>query len=271
MIRNLLGGLMGLIGATAAVWSPFRAWYDGRHGSDYRIEELFSGSGITPDGAALLASLFLPFLVAAILALVAALLRSRVLMAVAGVLVLGVTVLWMVRQGQAAGALTVGGDAGGLGDGVANAFGGGVLMLLGAVVMSGRRRAPRRPLPAHEPSAPSPAHQWAPRGGEAGSGAGVGTGAGAAGPDADATREYQGPDSAGAARQPGPGATREYPGPDSAGAARQPGPGATREYPQPASPDDGHGPVLGSPLHEQDPAPNGPDHGPPLGPPLNKD
>ncbi|MFJ7156262.1 hypothetical protein ACIQUQ_15105 [Streptomyces sp. NPDC101118] len=260
MIRNLLGGLMGLIGATAAVWSPFRAWYDGRHGSDYRIEELFSGSGITPDGAALLASLFLPFLVAAILALVAALLRSRLLMAVAGVLVLGFTVLWMVRQGQAAGALTVGGDAGGLGDGVANAFGGGVLMLLGAVVMSGRRRAPRRTLPAHEPSAPTSAHEWAPRGGAAGSGAGTGTGAGAAGPDPDATREY-----------PGPDATREYPGPDSAGAARHPGPGATREYPQPASPDDGHGPVLGSPLHEQDPAPNGPDHGPPLGPPLNKD
>ncbi|MFJ6935381.1 hypothetical protein [Streptomyces sp. NPDC101132] len=249
MIRNLLGGLMGLIGATAAVWSPFRAWYDGRHGSDYRIEELFSGSGITADRAALLGSLFLPFLVAAVLALVAALLRSRLLMAVAGVLVLGFTVLWMVRQGQAAGALTVGGDAGGLGDGVANAFGGGVLMLLGAVVMSGRRRAPRRPLPAHDPSPPPSAHEWAPRGG--------GAGAPVPAPDRDATREH--PD-AGAE----PGATREYPRPE-------PGPGATREYPRPASPEDGHGPVLGSPLHEQDPAPNGPDHGPPLGPPLNKD
>ncbi|MFE9565669.1 hypothetical protein ACFYM0_31685 [Streptomyces sp. NPDC006487] len=81
MIRNVLGSILGLIGATAAVWSPFRAWYDGRHGRDYRIEELFSSAGITDDRAALLGSLLLPFLFAAVLALVAIVLRSRLLMA----------------------------------------------------------------------------------------------------------------------------------------------------------------------------------------------
>ncbi|MFI5865280.1 hypothetical protein [Streptomyces sp. NPDC051546] len=140
MIRNALGSLLGLIGATAAVWSPFRAWYDGRHGRDYRIEELFSSAGITEDKAALLGSLLLPFLFAALLALVAIVLRSRLLMAFSGVVVLGFAVLWMVRQGQAAGSLSVGGDGAGLGDGVANAFGAGALLILAAAVMSGRPR-----------------------------------------------------------------------------------------------------------------------------------
>ncbi|MCB5170170.1 hypothetical protein LG634_35900 [Streptomyces bambusae] len=149
MIRNALGSLMGLIGATAAVWSPFRAWYDGRHGRDYRIEELFSGEGITLDHASLAGSLFTPFAIAAVLTVAAVFRRSRVLMACAGVLVLGFTVLWMVRQGQAAGSLSVGGDRQSLGPGVANAFGGGVLLLLAAVVMTGRGRRSRRALPPH--------------------------------------------------------------------------------------------------------------------------
>ncbi|MFI5766158.1 hypothetical protein ACIA8F_35145 [Streptomyces sp. NPDC051563] len=149
MIRNALGSLLGLIGATAAVWSPFRAWYDGRHGRDYRIEELFSSAGITEDKAALLGSLLLPFLFAALLALVAIVLRSRLLMAFSGVVVLGFAVLWMVRQGQAAGSLSVGGDGAGLGDGVANAFGAGALLILAAAVMSGRPR--RRDRVAREP------------------------------------------------------------------------------------------------------------------------
>ncbi|MFD3874514.1 hypothetical protein [Streptomyces sp. NPDC058623] len=147
MIRNVLGSLMGLAGAAAALWSPYRAWYEGRRGRDYRVEELFAGSGITPDGAALLGSLMLPFLCAALLALAATVLRSRLLMALAGIVVLGFAVLWMVRQGQAAGSLSVGGDGQGLGPGVATAFAGGALILLGAFVMRGRVRRDRRPLP----------------------------------------------------------------------------------------------------------------------------
>ncbi|MER5731614.1 hypothetical protein ABT084_25320 [Streptomyces sp. NPDC002138] len=155
MIRNAIGSLLGLIGATAAVWSPFRAWYDGRHGRDYRLGDLFSGSGIDTTGkSGVMTSLLLPFLVAALLTLIAIVLRSRVLMAVAGVLVIGFTVLWMVRQGQAGGSLTVGGDGEGLGPGVAGAFGGGALLILAAAIMRGRpRRRPRhdRRPPADEP------------------------------------------------------------------------------------------------------------------------
>lgn len=166
MIRNVLGSVLGLIGATAAVWSPFRAWYDGRHGRDYRIEELFGSAGITEDKAALLGSLLLPFLFAALLALVAIVLRSRLLMAFSGVVVLGFAVLWMVRQGQAAGGLSVGGDGTGLGEGLANAFGAGALLILAAAVMSGRPRRRDRPspdpAPVEDPPPPPPTHPPAP-------------------------------------------------------------------------------------------------------------
>ncbi|MFJ9851284.1 hypothetical protein [Streptomyces sp. NPDC101150] len=134
MVRNVIGSLIALIGATAAVWSPFRPWYDGRHGSDFRIEDLFNS--ITDNRASLYGSVFLPLTVAGLMALVGVVLRSRVLVALAGVVVLGFTILWMVRQGQSAGELTAG--ARGLGVGVANALGGGALMVFGALVMSGR-------------------------------------------------------------------------------------------------------------------------------------
>ena len=149
MIRNLVGSVLALTGATAAVWSPFRAWYDGRHGRDYAIDELFTG--ITDAKAELIGSILLPFAFAALVTLVGVALRSRLLVALAGIVVLGFTVLWMVRVGQAEGSLVVSGDGRGLGDGVANAFGGGVLLLLGALVMSGRTRAHRVAPTDHEP------------------------------------------------------------------------------------------------------------------------
>ncbi|WKD34149.1 hypothetical protein [Streptomyces xanthophaeus] len=151
MLRNALGSLMGLIGAAAAVWSPFRAWYDGRHGRDYGVQELFTSAGITGHHPTLLASILLPYLFAAILTLCAVLLRSRLLMALAGLVVLGFTILWMVRQGQAVGSLSVGGDGRGLGDGLANALGAGALILLGAAVMRGRPTPRTRPLPPTTP------------------------------------------------------------------------------------------------------------------------
>ncbi|MCK7626274.1 hypothetical protein MUU72_24755 [Streptomyces sp. RS10V-4] len=142
MVRNVLGSLIALIGAAAAVWSPFRPWYDGRQGSDIRIEDLFGG--LTGNGATLFGSLLLPMAFAGLLTLVGVVLRSRLLITLAGLVVLGFTILWMVRQGQSAGELTAG--AHGLGVGAANALGGGALLILGALVMRGR---PRR-VPAHE-------------------------------------------------------------------------------------------------------------------------
>ncbi|MFI5987055.1 hypothetical protein ACIBEA_40095 [Streptomyces sp. NPDC051555] len=168
MIRNAIGSLLGLIGAAAAVWSPFRAWYDGRHGRDFRLTDLFSGSGIDPtDKSGVMTSILLAFLVAALLTLAAVVLRSRALMALAGVVVIGVTVLWMVRQGQAVGSLSVGGDGTGLGVGVANAFGGGALLILAAAVMRGRPRRRTRHAdtldPLHDPHpTPPPTEAWPP-------------------------------------------------------------------------------------------------------------
>ncbi|GGX32131.1 hypothetical protein [Streptomyces chryseus] len=142
MIRNVLGWILALVGATAAVLSPFRTWYDGRLGRDYRIGDLFGG--ITDSGAAIMGSLLLPFAFAALLTLAGLLLRSRAAVALAGVVVLGFTMLWMVRVGQAQDGLTVDTDGTGLDVGVALALGGGVLLLLAAVLLPGRARRRRR-------------------------------------------------------------------------------------------------------------------------------
>ncbi|MEV7402145.1 hypothetical protein AB0N93_17385 [Streptomyces sp. NPDC091267] len=136
MIRNVLGSIVALAGAAAAVLSPFRDWYDGRLGRHYRIGDLFTG--VTGGHPGLFGSIWLPFLFTAVVTVVGVILRSRLLVALAGLVVLGFTVLWMVRQGQAAGELTIAGDGSGLQQGAAGAAAGGVLLLLGAALMSGR-------------------------------------------------------------------------------------------------------------------------------------
>ncbi|MEE4489733.1 hypothetical protein [Streptomyces sp. BE230] len=155
MIRNVLGSIVALLGAAAAVLSPFRDWYDGRPGRYYGVDDLFTG--VTAAHPGVLGSILLPFLFAAVLAVVGVVLRFRTMVALAGVLVLGFTVLWMVRQGQAEGSLTVAGDGSGLQQGVAGAAVGGVLLLLGAALMSGRGRRDRRPRVAQPYAAPGSA------------------------------------------------------------------------------------------------------------------
>lgn len=137
MVRNIIGSVLAVIGAAGAVASPFQAWYDGRHGRDYRVEDLFNG--ITATSSDLWVSLLLPFAFAALVTLLGLVLRSRLLVALSGLIVLGFTVLWMVRQGQRADGLTLNSDGTGIGLGVAAALGGGALLLIAAAVMSGRR------------------------------------------------------------------------------------------------------------------------------------
>ncbi|MFD4015907.1 hypothetical protein [Streptomyces sindenensis] len=167
MIRNVLGSVVALAGAASAVLSPFRDWYAGRVGHDYRVADLFGGITATESGV--LVSILLPFLGAALLVIVGVVLRSRLVVALAGLVALGFTILWMVRQGQAAGSLVVGGDGAGLQVGVVNALAGGVLMLIGALLMSGRRsrreRGPKREREPVEPFAVPAADQvdtWPP-------------------------------------------------------------------------------------------------------------
>lgn len=137
MVRNIIGSVLAVIGAAGAVASPFQAWYDGRHGRDYRVEDLFNG--ITGTSSDLWVSLLLPFAFAALVTLLGLVLRSRLLVALSGLIVLGFTILWMVRQGQRADGLTLNSDGTGIGLGVLAALGGGTLLLIAAVVMSGRR------------------------------------------------------------------------------------------------------------------------------------
>ncbi|MFD3817945.1 hypothetical protein ACFWRZ_23030 [Streptomyces rubiginosohelvolus] len=165
MIRNVLGSVVALAGAASAVLSPFRDWYGGRVGHDYRVRDLFEG--ITPVESGVLVSILLPFLAAALLVVLGVVLRSRLVVALAGLVVLGFTILWMVRQGQAAGSLVVGGDGAGLQVGVANALAGGVLMLIGALLMSGRRsrrerRAVREPVEPFAVPAADQVDTWPP-------------------------------------------------------------------------------------------------------------
>ncbi|MFC9032040.1 hypothetical protein [Streptomyces arboris] len=144
-IRNTMGLILAVVGAAAALWAPFRSWYSGRLGRDFRVWELFTGAGVTDSGAGLFASMFLPLLVGAVLAVLGVVFRSRLLVLAAGIITLGFAILWMVRQGQAEGSLTVTGDSDGLGSGVGLALLGGLLMLIGAAVMGGReRRAVRK-------------------------------------------------------------------------------------------------------------------------------
>jgi hypothetical protein len=99
MIRNILGTVIALAGAAAAVLSPFRAWYDGRRGSEIRAGDLFTG--LTARGSAVLGSVLLPLPVAALPTLVALALRSRLTMVIAGLIAPATPVLWAVRQSQA--------------------------------------------------------------------------------------------------------------------------------------------------------------------------
>jgi hypothetical protein len=156
MVRNIIGSVLALIGAAAAVYSPFRSWFNGREGSDIRVADLFNG--ISNNGSGDWESIMLPFLFAALVTLAGVLLRSRLLVLCAAIIVLGFTVLWMVRQGQAANGLAIARDGSGLGWGVASAVGGSFLLFIAAAVMTGRQRRVRR---THDDVLP---RNWEPQG-----------------------------------------------------------------------------------------------------------
>ncbi|GGO86733.1 hypothetical protein [Wenjunlia tyrosinilytica] len=153
-MRNIVGAVIALLGAAAAVLSPFRAGYDGRHGSDLRVQDLFNG--ITMVDADLLASVFLPMAFAAFVAVIGVVLRSRVLVALSGLLVLLMVALWLTRQADTPQAL----HSDLVGEGMVLAFGGGLLLLIGAVVMNGRRRrrARHRAGQVYPPEPPAGGH-----------------------------------------------------------------------------------------------------------------
>lgn len=161
-MRNLTGSVLAVVGAAATLVSPWQGWYDTRHGSTYKFWEVF-GNGVTPSHSGVTDSVFLVFVVTAVLTVVGALLRSRALVLVAGVAAFGFTVLWMVRQGQLSGELVVSNGNRGLGAGVAWALGGGLLMIVGGLLMDGRRRTravPATAVPEEDADVPTKPEPW---------------------------------------------------------------------------------------------------------------
>ena len=138
-MRYVIGAVLAVLGAAATLFSPWQNWYAGRHGSTYKFWEIF-GSGITGSRSGIMDSVFLVFLVAAILTVIGVVVRSSELVLLAGAVALGFTILWMVRQGNQAGQLVITGNGTGLGLGVALALGGSTAMLIGGVLMTGWRR-----------------------------------------------------------------------------------------------------------------------------------
>lgn len=150
--RRLTGAGLALVGAVAAVWSAFIGWYNGRKGTDIRVQDLFGS--ITSNHANTFASMFLPLGVAALLTLAGIALQSRWLWALAGLISIATPALWALRQSQTF--LGLHADLTGRGPGLAAA--GGVLMLVAAAVATGpaRHAVPRRqrvaePVMAAEP------------------------------------------------------------------------------------------------------------------------
>ncbi|WP_165988835.1 hypothetical protein [Streptomyces sp. YIM 98790] len=139
MLRNVLGAALALVAAVAVLISPFLDWYGERQGRQIRLVELFDPDGLTDSTAGLLTGLAVAMLVVAVVAVVGVVLRSRLMVALAGVLAIGLTVLWMARRYEATDSLLVGGD--GVQAGALTALAAGLAMLIAAVVMAGRRAA----------------------------------------------------------------------------------------------------------------------------------
>ncbi|WP_419995815.1 hypothetical protein [Streptomyces boninensis] len=159
-MRYLIGSALVLLGAAAAVWSPFRPWYDGRPGRDYGVGQLFDG--ISGNRSPIMESIMLPMIAAAILAVIGVLIRSRIAIAIGGLVVLATVVLWMIRQGQVSDGLSVQADGTGMDLGVANAWFAAVAMFLGMAVMGNPKKAKGRRRKGDTIVTPAPSSTYAP-------------------------------------------------------------------------------------------------------------
>lgn len=97
--RRLLGLILVIAAAVAAVWSAFAPWYGGRKGTNIRLLDLFD-HGLTFENAATMTSLLLPMLVSAVLVLAGILVWWRWLWTLAGAVAIATVVLWGARQAQ---------------------------------------------------------------------------------------------------------------------------------------------------------------------------
>jgi hypothetical protein len=146
--RRLIGTVLGLIAAVAAVWSAFITWYGSREGSNIRIQDLFTTNGITLDSASTMNSIFLPLAFAALLCVIYAAVGWRSPLVLGGLVSIATALLWATSQAQTVAGL----HADLVGPGPMLAAGAGALMLIAAAVAPPPRRR-------HRPAAAAPVPQ----------------------------------------------------------------------------------------------------------------
>ena len=136
--RRLIGLVLVVAAAVAAVWSAFVDWYGSRNGSDIRIQDLFNG--ITLRTADSLGSLLIPLAVSAVLVLAGIVVWWRWLWALGGLVAIATAILWGVRQAQTGDGL----HASLMGNGPATAACAGAAMLLASVIATARGKKARQ-------------------------------------------------------------------------------------------------------------------------------
>ncbi|MCE7079031.1 hypothetical protein [Streptomyces sp. ST2-7A] len=134
-IRSFIAIPLAVIGAAMVVLGSFRPWYGDRLGREIPPAEVF-GTPPPPGETIGAAAGLLPLLIAAgTLAVLGLLLRSRLLIGLAGVIGLVLTSLWLLNTYQLENSLLLGGA--GLGSGALLALLGGGLLVAAAAVMPG--------------------------------------------------------------------------------------------------------------------------------------
>ncbi|WP_228003122.1 hypothetical protein [Nocardia australiensis] len=133
MIRYVSAVLCVLAGATALVLSAFGDWIGDRDGKDIPLSDLWSGLGSQTVGLA--TSLFVPLVIAAALAVLGALTRLRLVLALAALIGLATAGMFMLQQGRT--------DSGfdHFHQGWTNAGGGALLLIVATAVLPSQRRA----------------------------------------------------------------------------------------------------------------------------------
>ncbi|MFG3497214.1 hypothetical protein [Streptomyces sp. NPDC047928] len=141
MARTTVASLLGLAGAAALVLSAFQPWYENRDPRSVPAQDLFTGlDDAAAAGAAgpLWTSMLLPLAAAAAIGVLALIARSKVLLALAGLVALATGVLWVVQQAVHVAPVSFGFTD--LERGLWNAAGGVLLLLIATAVLPGRER-----------------------------------------------------------------------------------------------------------------------------------
>ncbi|MER7848214.1 hypothetical protein ABTZ03_30220 [Kitasatospora sp. NPDC096077] len=136
MRRVAVASLLALAGAAALVLSAFQPWYEKSDPRSVPIADLFQG--FSPDRTATTGtSMMIPLAAGAAIAALALLVRSRLVMLLAGLLALATCVLWTVQKALEVAPVSF--DITDLHTGLWNAYGGVLLLLIAVAVLPPRR------------------------------------------------------------------------------------------------------------------------------------